>query len=171
MSFWDFSLENTGRTQIVSIQYQEQYGRAKKPVFMRVFAVSSVIPTQFSHRAMQHDTIQRYRVVLAEDIEVPQNAPQPVFSTHKVIHDPQNSPLVAHHISDIDDALQEERRIHEAQMEVLLRDQNMISSELKDEGTAYTSCIITIFYKGIMPSEKILDFPVDCNFLTGSVNL
>ena len=45
MSFWDFSLENTGRTQIVSIQYQEQYGRAKKPVFMRVFAVSSVIPT------------------------------------------------------------------------------------------------------------------------------
>ena len=29
----------------------------------------------------------------------------------------------------------------------------------------------TIFYKGIMPSEKILDFPVDCNFLTGSVNL
>ena len=47
MSFWDFSLENTGRTQIVSIQYQEQYGRAKKPVFMRVFAVSSVIPIQF----------------------------------------------------------------------------------------------------------------------------
>ena len=47
MSFWDFSLENTGRTQIVSIQYQEQYGRAKKPVFMRVFAVSSVIPTLF----------------------------------------------------------------------------------------------------------------------------
>ena len=30
---------------------------------------------------------------------------------------------------------------------------------------------LTIFYKGIMPSEKILDFPVDCNFLTGSVNL
>lgn len=112
---------------------------------MRVFAVSSVIPTQFSHRAMQHDTIQRYRVVLAEDIEVPQNAPQPVFSTHKVIHDPQNSPLVAHHISNIDDALQEERRIHEAQMEVLLRDQNMISSELKDEGTAYTSCIIAFY--------------------------
>ena len=46
MSFWDFSLENTGRTQIVSIQYQEQYGRAKKPVFMRVFAVSSVIANQ-----------------------------------------------------------------------------------------------------------------------------
>ena len=48
MSFWDFSLENTGRTQIVSIQYQEQYGRAKKPVFMRVFAVSSVIPIQWA---------------------------------------------------------------------------------------------------------------------------
>ena len=30
---------------------------------------------------------------------------------------------------------------------------------------------ITIFYKGIMPSEKVLDFPVDCNTLTGSVNL
>lgn len=29
----------------------------------------------------------------------------------------------------------------------------------------------TIFYKGIMPSEKVLDFPVDCNILTGSVNL
>ena len=29
----------------------------------------------------------------------------------------------------------------------------------------------TIFYKGIMPSEKVLDFPVDCNTLTGSVNL
>ena len=35
----------------------------------------------------------------------------------------------------------------------------------------YTSFLETIFYKGIMPSEKILDFPVDCNFLTGSVNL
>ena len=52
MSFWDFSLENTGRTQIVSIQYQEQYGRAKKPVFMRVFAVSSVIPTQLVQNLM-----------------------------------------------------------------------------------------------------------------------
>ena len=30
---------------------------------------------------------------------------------------------------------------------------------------------ITIFYKGIMPSEKILDLPVDCNTLTGCVNL
>ena len=29
----------------------------------------------------------------------------------------------------------------------------------------------TILDKGIMPSEKILDFPVDCNTLTGSVNL
>ena len=29
----------------------------------------------------------------------------------------------------------------------------------------------TIFYKGIMPSEKVSDFPVDCNTLTGSVNL
>ena len=46
MSFWDYSLESTGRTQIVSIQYQEPYGRAKKPVFMRVCAVLSVIPTR-----------------------------------------------------------------------------------------------------------------------------
>ena len=29
----------------------------------------------------------------------------------------------------------------------------------------------TFFYKGIMPSEKVLDLPVDCNTLTGSVNL
>ena len=29
----------------------------------------------------------------------------------------------------------------------------------------------TIFYKGIMPSEKVLDIQVDCNTLTGSVNL
>ena len=29
----------------------------------------------------------------------------------------------------------------------------------------------TIFYKGIMPSEKVLDLPMDCNTLTGSVNL
>ena len=35
----------------------------------------------------------------------------------------------------------------------------------------YASYRETIFYKGIMPSEKILDLPVDCNFLTGSVNL
>ena len=36
---------------------------------------------------------------------------------------------------------------------------------------SYTLKIETIFYKGIMPSEKVLDFPVDCNTLTGSVNL
>ena len=29
----------------------------------------------------------------------------------------------------------------------------------------------TILDKGIIPSEKVLDFPVDCNTLTGSVNL
>ena len=32
------------------------------------------------------------------------------------------------------------------------------------------SLLVTIFYKGIMPSEKILDLPVDCNTLTGCVN-
>ena len=35
----------------------------------------------------------------------------------------------------------------------------------------YSSGTETIFYKGIMSSEKVLDFPVDCNTLTGSVNL
>ena len=39
------------------------------------------------------------------------------------------------------------------------------------DNSCYFYLSITIFYKGIMPSEKILDFPVDCNFLTGSVNL
>ena len=67
MSFWDFSLENTGRTQIVSIQYQEQYGRAKKPVFMRVFAVSSVIPTRscqkFSKQICLWDLAQRIGIL------------------------------------------------------------------------------------------------------------
>ena len=42
----------------------------------------------------------------------------------------------------------------------VLREYAYFSPELK-----------TIFYKGIMPSEKVLDFPVDCNTLTGSVNL
>lgn len=37
------------------------------------------------------------------------------------------------------------------------------------DGDVYVA--LTIFYKGIMPSEKVLDFPVDCNTLTGSVNL
>ena len=35
----------------------------------------------------------------------------------------------------------------------------------------YYQHVKTIFYKGIMPSEKVLDFPADCNTLTGSVNL
>ena len=44
---------------------------------------------------------------------------------------------------------------------------------LKFENTRehYAPEVQTIFYKGIMPSEKVLDFPVDCNTLTGSVNL
>ncbi len=40
-----------------------------------------------------------------------------------------------------------------------------------EEALSLSREIITIFYKGIMPSEKILDLPVDCNTLTGSVNL
>lgn len=54
---------------------------------------------------------------------------------------------------------------------------DMISSPLIDKNKNkigwkfYYQKNKTIFYKGIMPSEKILDLPVDCNFLTGSVNL
>ena len=50
----------------------------------------------------------------------------------------------------------------------------MIRSLMKQEVKAnYKLYVIflTIFYKGIMPSEKVLDLPVDCNTLTGSVNL
>lgn len=39
------------------------------------------------------------------------------------------------------------------------------------EGSVDSQEKITILDKGIMPSEKVLDFPVDCNTLTGSVNL
>ena len=46
-----------------------------------------------------------------------------------------------------------------------LRPQDAITSKLYDLSKE------TIFYKGIMPSEQVLDFPVDCNTLTGSVNL
>lgn len=28
-----------------------------------------------------------------------------------------------------------------------------------------------VMYKGIMPSERVLDLPVDCNTLTGRVDL
>lgn len=46
------------------------------------------------------------------------------------------------------------------------------SIRIEDTGTGIDAAKIqTIFYKGIMPSEKVLDFPVDCNTLTGSVNL
>ena len=52
--------------------------------------------------------------------------------------------------------------------EIEVADQSIKTGVESDE------CVIllqTIFYKGIMPSEKVLDFPVDCNTLTGSVNL
>ena len=42
---------------------------------------------------------------------------------------------------------------------------------LQYERLMYATVMKTILDKGIMPSEKILDFPVDCNTLTGSVNL
>ena len=41
----------------------------------------------------------------------------------------------------------------------------------KKGGSHYDPKQQTILDKGIMPSEKVLDFPVDCNTLTGSVNL
>lgn len=53
----------------------------------------------------------------------------------------------------------------------------MVPCSLAVSEEDYSNCEIiapkyeTIFYKGIMPSEKVLDFPVDCNTLTGSVNL
>lgn len=40
-----------------------------------------------------------------------------------------------------------------------------------DKFDFYSAGTETILDKGIMPSEKVLDFPVDCNTLTGSVNL
>ena len=50
-----------------------------------------------------------------------------------------------------------------------------VSTEQDEQQSSYEAQVNyynqTIFYKGIMPSEKILDLPVDCNFLTGSVNL
>ena len=43
---------------IGSIQYQEPYARAKKPVFMRVCTVSSVIPTRL--RVLSHSYFSPY---------------------------------------------------------------------------------------------------------------
>lgn len=45
------------------------------------------------------------------------------------------------------------------------------NNEILQDIEKNTANLQTIFYKGIMPSEKVLDFPVDCNTLTGSVNL
>lgn len=48
----------------------------------------------------------------------------------------------------------------------------LLVAEFKENETRlFNEIMETIFYKGIMPSEKVLDFPVDCNTLTGSVNL
>ena len=67
LSFWDHSLGSTGQTRIVSIQYQEPFGRAKKPVFMRVWAVSSVIPTRscqkFSKQICLRDLAQGIGII------------------------------------------------------------------------------------------------------------
>ena len=43
--------------------------------------------------------------------------------------------------------------------------------QLEERELIATEPTETIFYKGIMPSEKVLDLPMDCNTLTGSVNL
>ena len=54
----------------------------------------------------------------------------------------------------------------------ILRELGLSVSDIKSVLTEDCYSIMqTIFYKGIMPSEKVLDFPVDCNTLTGSVNL
>ena len=58
-------------------------------------------------------------------------------------------------------------------------DQQVVEFSITDNNPFFTDATknyyyggpLTIFYKGIMPSEKVLDFPVDCNTLTGSVNL
>ena len=47
---------------------------------------------------------------------------------------------------------------------------NFLEAEYEDPFD-YVVHYQTILDKGIMPSEKVLDFPVDCNTLTGSVNL
>ena len=63
----------------------------------------------------------------------------------------------------------------------LMKQEGMLGEDLSDIDFLYDNTAMalaelyfqwkTIFYKGIMPSEKVLDFPVDCNTLTGSVNL
>ena len=49
-----------------SIQYQEQHGRAQKPVFMRVYAILSVIRT----RSCQEISKQICLYDLAQDISI-----------------------------------------------------------------------------------------------------
>lgn len=53
----------------------------------------------------------------------------------------------------------------------LVLTEKMLNEKAKIQGKEAVFEQETIFYKGIMPSEKVLDFPVDCNTLTGSVNL
>lgn len=67
-------------------------------------------------------------------------------------------------------AEEERRTIHQRQKEGIAaaREKGVIFGRPQKD---YPEQWETIFYKGIMPSEKILDLPVDCNFLTGSVNL
>ena len=49
--------------------------------------------------------------------------------------------------------------------------QSATPKQQEREAKKYAMDMETILDKGIMPSEKVLDFPVDCNTLTGSVNL
>lgn len=57
--------------------------------------------------------------------------------------------------------------------EVISKAKGFISWEHYVQENTWTDFVLweTILDKGIMPSEKVLDFPVDCNTLTGSVNL
>jgi hypothetical protein len=76
-------------------------------------------------------------------------------------------------INSIDDIVRQyfnkEVSNYENNLTVLLDNGNVASRGFSPY--PYSYILKTIFYKGIMPSEKILDLPVDCNFLTGSVNL
>ena len=51
------------------------------------------------------------------------------------------------------------------------QNENDILAVQQSEFESLITEIQTILDKGIMPSEKVLDLPVDCNTLAGSVNL
>ena len=72
---------------------------------------------------------------------------------------------------DIDEAIRKHDEFLEKQAENGKKGGRPSKTQAFSEKPTETQKTQTIFYKGIMPSEKVLDFPVDCNTLTGSVNL